>query len=205
MHFTIGVMSLPTPERLEAACTFLQDLDISKLLQQAEEASKPAESTSPPSTSPTITHDHDSSANTPPHPLKITLSGLHPMQTPSNTSSLYTSPTPTPAPLTPFCLALQSAFRTAGFLLPDTRALKLHATIINTIYARSAASGKKRWSKDSGKIDATALIERYGDYEWVRDMRIERVAICEMGAKEIVEGGVVVDQVYTDVASVSLP
>lgn len=76
---------------------------------------------------------------------------------------------------------------------------------MNTIYARSAASGKKRWSKDSGKIDATALIERYKDYEWVKDMRIERITICEMGAKKILEGDVVVDQVYTEVASLELP
>ncbi len=62
-----------------------------------------------------------------------------------------------------------------------------------------------RWTKDSGKIDASALIGRYKDYEWAKDVRIERVAICEMGAKKITEGEVVVDQVYTEVASVQLP
>ncbi len=48
-------------------------------------------------------------------------------------------------------------------------------------------------------------MEKYGEYEWVKDMRIERVAICEMGAKKVLEGEVVVDQVYTEVASVLLP
>ena len=138
--------------------------------------------------------------------LKMTLSGIQPMQSPSRTSSLYLSPTDPSSPaLTPFCRNLQDLFRTAGFLLPDNRPLKLHATIINTIYAREARSGKNRWSKDSGKIDATELIERYKDYEWVKDMKLDRVAICEMGAKKIIEGGEVVDQIYTEVVSVPLP
>lgn len=34
---------------------------------------------------------------------------------------------------------------------------------------------------------------------------MDRVAICEMGAKEVVEGGEVVDQVYKEVVSVPLP
>ena len=83
--------------------------------------------------------------------------------------------------------------------------MKLHATVVNTIYAREAKSGKKRWGKGSGKLDATELIEKYKDFEWAKDFRIEKVAICEMGAKRIVEGDEVVDQVYTEVASVPLP
>lgn len=200
IHFTIGVMSLPTPERLEAACSLLRDLDVLDLLKQAE-----ASVSTSTSKEYSIGTQEITTSDKPPQPLKISLSGLHPMQAPTKTSSLYTAPTLSPRSLTPFSLALQTAFRTPGFLLPDTRPLKLHATIVNTIYARSATSGKKRWSKDSGKIDATALIERYRDYEWVRDMRIERVAICEMGAKKVLEGEVVVDQVYTEVASVELP
>ncbi len=40
---------------------------------------------------------------------------------------------------------------------------------------------------------------------WARDVRVEKVAICEMGAKEVVVGGEVVDMVYREVASVGLP
>jgi len=205
LHFTIGVMSLPTPERLEAACSYLRNLDISHLLRQAEADNSTDAPTTTSSESSTEPQTHNTSATTQPQPLKISLSGLHAMHLPTKTSSLYASPTTATPTLTPFTHSLQTAFRIAGFLLPDTRPLKLHATIINTIYARSAASGKKRWSKDSGKFDATALMEKYGEYEWVREMRIERVAICEMGAKKVLEGEVVVDQVYTEVASVLLP
>lgn len=44
---------------------------------------------------------------------------------------------------------------------------------------------------------------------WVEDVRIEKVAICEMGARDVLEGEgegvVVVDQVYREIASVELP
>ena len=83
--------------------------------------------------------------------------------------------------------------------------MKLHATVVNTIYAREAKSGKKRWEKGSGKFDARELVERYREFEWARDVRMESVSICEMGAKKILEEEVVVDQVYTEVASVPLP
>ena len=67
-----------------------------------------------------------------------------------------------------------------------------------------------RWGKGSGRFDATALIERYRDVVWASDVRIEKVAICEMGAKDVLGGEdsggvVVVDQVYREIASVELP
>ncbi|KAL2040779.1 hypothetical protein N7G274_006237 [Stereocaulon virgatum] len=180
LHLTLGVMSLLTPERLDAACTMLREYDITSLLRTSNDAS--------------------------PAPLStVTFTGLHAMQSPTRTSSLYTAPTTSAAPLLPFCTTLRQAFTEAGFLIPEDRQLKLHATIVNTIYAREAKSGKKRWGKGSGKFDATSLIERYKDFEWAKDFSIEKVAICEMGAKVVVEGDKVVDQVYTEVASAPLP
>ena len=181
LHLTLGVMSLLTPERLDAACTMLKEFNITSLLRTCNDAS--------------------------PAPLStLTFTGLHAMQSPTRTSSLYTAPiTVSAAPLLPFCTTLRQAFIEAGFLIPEDRQLKLHATIVNTIYAREAKSGKKRWGKGSGKFDATSLIERYQDFEWAKDFRIEKVAICEMGAKLVMEGEVLVDQVYTEVASVPLP
>lgn len=55
---------------------------------------------------------------------------------------------------------------------------------------------------------------RYGnDAVWAADVRVEKVAICEMGAKDVREegdregegDGRVVDQVYKEIASVELP
>ena len=48
-------------------------------------------------------------------------------------------------------------------------------------------------------------MERYRDVEWARDVRIEKVAICEMGARDVLSEARVVDQVYREIASVELP
>ncbi|CAF9942706.1 MAG: hypothetical protein ALECFALPRED_009924 [Alectoria fallacina] len=217
IHLTIGVMSLLTPERVDAACNYLKSLDIHSMLRAA--AVSPAhnlDSTgSPPPHPTTIPTDSTNTLPTDPpppptRPLTTTLSGLHTLRAPTHSSSLHASPTPSPPHLHPFATALRAAFTTAGFLVPETRPLSLHATIVNTIYARSARSGKMRWGKGSGRFDATALIERYRDVVWASDVRIEKVAICEMGAKDVLGGEdsggvVVVDQVYREIASVELP
>lgn len=55
---------------------------------------------------------------------------------------------------------------------------------------------------------------RYGnDAVWAADVMVEKVAICEMGARDVREegdregegDGRVVDQVYKEIASVELP
>ena len=68
-----------------------------------------------------------------------------------------------------------------------------------------------------GKFDAGYLIDRYEDMVWMEGVRVEKVAICEMGAKDVVveeEGESVgnglkepriVQQEYKEIASVELP
>lgn len=209
IHLTIGVMSLLTPERVDAACNYLKSLDVHSMLNAASAPpilSKPVnpDSASPsaisePATTPPPTEPPPSS----PQPLTTTLTGLHTLRAPTSSSSLYASTSPH---LLPFATALRAAFTSAGFLLPETRPLTLHATLVNTIYARrSAKSGKNRWGKGSARFDATGLMERYRDVEWARDVRIEKVAICEMGARDVLSEARVVDQVYREIASVELP
>ncbi|CAD6581347.1 MAG: hypothetical protein ASARMPREDX12_000440 [Alectoria sarmentosa] len=216
IHLTIGVMSLLTPERVDAACSYLKSLDIHSMLGAASVSpTHNLDSTGSPPPPITITEPMTDPQPPPPQPLTTTLSGLHTLRAPTRSSSLRASPAPSPSPphLHPFATALRAAFTTAGFLVPEPRPLSLHATIVNTIYARSARSGKMRWGKGSGRFDATALIERYRDVVWASDVRIEKVAICEMGAKDVLGGeeedgggGVeVVDQVYREIASVELP
>ena len=179
IHLTLGVMSLLTPERVEAACSFLRSLDIHTILHMANESS--------------------------PNPLNtVTFRGLHAMGSSARTSSLFAAVSADASALLPFSVYLRKAFTTEGFLLPEERDLKLHATVVNTIYAKEVKSGKNRWGKGSGKFDAMELVEKYRDWEWVKDMKIESVAICEMGAKKIMKGEEMVDQVYTEVASVPL-
>jgi activating signal cointegrator complex subunit 1 len=112
-------------------------------------------------------------------------------------------------------------FKDKGFIVDD-RPLKLHATIVNTIYAKgrkgqskanAGASNQEPKAQGHGpnanaplKIDATTILEKYEDFVWAKDVILDRVAICEMGAKKILdETGNVRDEEYTEVANFALP
>ena len=85
---------------------------------------------------------------------------------------------------------------------PDDRPLKLHATIVNTIYAKSGG----RLGQGLLRFDATEFVERFKDSVWAEDIRIEKIAICKMGAKKLfTPDGKIVGEEYEMVASVDLP
>ena len=143
-------------------------------------------------------------------PLMVRLQGLHAMSSPHKTSVLFAEPQDLGNKLYHFCQQLKDEFEQAGFLLEEKRDLKLHATIVNTLYAvertNKGREGPRGKGRSGGKrrsaplrFDATKLIERWKDEVWA-DIKIERIAICEMGAKED-EDGVVR---YVEIGSVGL-
>lgn len=209
LHCTLGVMSL-NEEQLNEAITLLKSIDIEHLLSTAT-----ASSPEPPNTQPTNQTDPPSSLSTPisppptnPKPLQIDLKSLTSMHSPQSTSILYTAPTDPSSRLHPFCLSLQSLFRAHDLLVPDSRPLKLHATLVNTIYAKGRGRGSGHGPDANAplKFDARGLLERYEGCVWAEGVLLDRVAICEMGAKKVVgEGGEVLGEEYVEVASVALP
>ena len=222
LHCTLGVMSLKQ-EQLEAAITCLKTLDVTAILQGQGQATLDSEelpNTGHPPIPPPL--------NTAPiKPLNIDLKGLDSMHAPDKTSILYSAPKDHSDRLYPFCLALQKHFKSGGFLVDDDRKLKLHATIVNTIYAKgrkpqvlnnrdampqaspatgSTAQGHGPNANAPLKIDARLLLERYQDFVWAEDVVLDRLAICEMGAKKTLDAdGNVVDEQYTEAASIALP
>ena len=68
-------------------------------------------------------------------PMIISLASLGTMRQPSKTTMLYTTPSDPTGRLMPFCESVRDHFTRAGFLLPKNRPLRLHATVLNTIYA----------------------------------------------------------------------
>jgi activating signal cointegrator complex subunit 1 len=254
LHLTLGVMSLSAME-LEKAKQYLENLDVHTLLRDithrrvAEKAAEDGE----------IGENLVAAAMPDTNALTIDLEALVPMQTPQNTSILYAEPRDPSRRLSLFASTLREQFIDQGFLVPDTRPLKLHATIMNTIYAkpkqrrgRSSTSKLKHGLKhiehkvsphhqndrdahpdgeDDGastagsadgdtpglagsstmngdqdqvppvageghgpdgkswmRFDARNLIEKYKGFIWARDVRVDRVCICEMGAKKIWSG-----------------
>ncbi|KAH9825795.1 AKAP7 2'5' RNA ligase-like domain [Teratosphaeria destructans] len=228
LHCTLGVMTLD-PEKLQRAIHFLTHLDITRLM-------------------------HDQGRVTPQQPgtaLAVHLTGLLSMHPPRHTSMLYCAPTDADGSdkLYPFCLAVRKAFTEQRLLVEDARKLKLHATILNTIYAKGKnkrpAKPRQTDASDSAldtttpdpttspnqqisppprsnddapsdghgpttnaplKIDATAILDQFKDFVWAQNVVVDRIAICEMGAKKILdERGEVVAEEYREVASLKLP
>jgi activating signal cointegrator complex subunit 1 len=237
LHLTLGVMSLD-PTQLEEAKHFLQNLNLHILLRdltQRKIAEQAAEDG-------TISENLNAAALPDTDALTINLEALTPMQSPSRTSILYANPKDPTHRLLSFAAAVKKEFTEKGFMLPEERELKLHATIINTIYAKSGGHrGRKSSVKETLKhiehkvsphhhadndgdggvghtqterseghgpeastwmrFDARDLIERYKDFTWAEDVRIDRVQMCKMGAKKVWSGGVegegeVVDEKY---------
>lgn len=231
MHCTLGVMSLDQ-DRLENAIKLLQSLDITQLLLLSDEThSLPP----PPGTTTTVVDqrgiitpkeplakherpivslqrpvsppvaERASRATTPSKPLTVDLKGLVSMHAPEKTSIIYIEPCDSSERLYPFSLALQNVFSKEGILVPDDRKLRLHATLVNTIYAKGRKfQGHGRNANAPMKIDARALLDKYANFVWAKDVVLDRIAICEMGAKKRIENGEVVGEEYTEVASVPL-
>ncbi|KAL9595358.1 MAG: hypothetical protein Q9219_006484 [cf. Caloplaca sp. 3 TL-2023] len=265
LHLTIGVMSLTEPEKVEAAIALLNELNVGCILgaveQKQAQASKSASEQLGRSPAASQSDSND------PEPLTLSFTGLKSMHTPKSTSFLYTPPTDPTERLYPFCQVLKDRFTQEGLMIEEKRVLRLHATILNTIYAgkvypRKSMSvhdgeaeadmlgpdaeidekhqdrartdddepeepdlakklespgpiakpsnhgGKKkgRRKKQVVKFDARDLLNRYAEFVWAGDVRVEKVAICEMGAKKIMdENQEVINEEYTEIASVQLP
>lgn len=207
IHLTLGVMSL-TPDKLLQASRLLHSLDLGSLLRAAQD--KPASSI----TAQTVHATPASSLM--PDTTRLTTT-LHSLASTSGrmTTVLYGTPTDPHGVLRRFCTAVREPFLAAGLLEHDTRPLLLHATVVNTIYARGASKsrGARGGSKYARvKIDAASVMEQYGGHVWAKDVPVECVAICAMGARPIVAAAGPAEQVwpggdmqYEKVSSVPIP
>ena len=227
IHLTLGVMQLATEEQIEIASVFLRSLDIFELLKKAEALPSvtPSEVVKHPDGSSItasqleasngkMSHKTSDSAqvqhvHSVPPPLIVSLCGLESMHNPTKTSTLYAIPRDSTSRLLTFATSLQEVFTNAKLLIPEKRPLLLHATILNTLYAKTKShakgTGHGKNKRSMEKIDATALLEEFREYVWAKDFRIEKVSLCQMGAKKEVVDGVIVNEEYVEVASVLLP
>lgn len=235
LHCTLGVMSLDK-DKFARVADLLASLDLLAMLRDAARQAQQ-------NVQATATSDSGKDHDTVP-PLHVELKGLVSMHPPKSTSILYCSPSDPTGRLYHFCQALREVFLKNGFLEEAARPLILHATIVNTVYAKGrkrngrpaapkpqvstpavslisvADNGEKEEetpeddrSQGHGvdadnplKIDATDILERYKDFVWAEDLVFDRVAVCAMGAKKILDdAGNVVDEEYAEVATLPLP
>ena len=120
IHLTLGVLVLPDPAAIERARARLRYLDVQSLLRAAK-SSGPSRAT-------------PASSSAPPSPLDVHLRGVHVLSQPQATSVLFAEPVDESGRLQSFSESVRAHFADVG-LVEEKRALKLHATLLNTIYA----------------------------------------------------------------------
>ncbi|OJD17392.1 hypothetical protein AJ78_02522 [Emergomyces pasteurianus Ep9510] len=113
LHLTLGVMSLPTKQRLDEALEFLQALDLKSMLRDAGiQAGAGIAGTG-------SIEDAAAAAATPDallQPLLINLTSLHALPRAKAATILHAQPVDSTARLYPFCVSLRNKFIEAGFI-----------------------------------------------------------------------------------------
>ncbi|KAH6618923.1 AKAP7 2'5' RNA ligase-like domain-containing protein [Boeremia exigua] len=232
LHLTLGVMAL-SPTQLSEATRHLETLDLALLLRGITTQTRAAlaqDSAAVGENAGAVAHFSEASeaVEAAEGALKVSLYGLVPMQSAASTSVLYAQPKDVGGRLERFVESVKGGFEEGGWVVRDGRAVRLHVTLVNTVYAKGrrgrggagkdgeigeigeigegegADGGKarRRDSKSWMRFDATGLIEAYKDFAWADDVLIDRVQICKMGARKILneETGEIVDEKYEVVA-----
>lgn len=184
----MGVFAFPGGESLERATALLRGLKLRDLL-----GTTPNQRSGPGSEGPSADQ------------LTIALRGLSSMQPASKASMLYAPPVDQLGTLQAFCEKLRSVFQEAGLLMEDHRPLLLHATVLNTVYVKGRRGGgpSKGKRRERLTIDARGILDRYEDQVWLENFKVEKVALCRMGAKKMDVDGVE-DEAYEVEAEVDL-
>ena len=174
-HLTLGVMSLPSEEAIERAVELLRSTDMKALLQEAAAAVAATATAAAVATvdSPEISKQQQ--------PLTISLRGLATMNSPKKTTVVYTIPHDPSGRLQPFSRAIRRRFVEGGLIKDERRGLKLHLTLVNTVYAMS---GGRKARKRAKTLDVEGLLEEFGERVLVDDVAVDRVSICLMGARK---------------------
>jgi len=175
-------MSLETEERVQGAINLLQSLDLPKHLAAAESQESSDQKQSLKSSN-----------------LEVSLTGLETMHKVQDTSVLSVHPTDESNRLQNFCESLRKTFVDDGFIVDENRPLKLHATVLNTVYSKAEVGTVKR-------LQAEVLLELFKDFNWIVNLQLECIAICKMGAKKTFDaGGTLVKEAYEEVAAIPMP
>ncbi|KAJ5584310.1 uncharacterized protein N7459_004110 [Penicillium hispanicum] len=126
LHLTLGVMNLPTKERLDQALAFFQSLDLAGLLREAERVATERREKSTrrrPVSAASVAKpsSRESSSTESPEPFTISLESLHALPRAKSATVLHASPVDPTGRLYPFCLMLRDVFLEAGFMQAESK------------------------------------------------------------------------------------
>lgn len=118
LHLTLGVMSLPTKERLEEAIAFFHTLDLSALMREAERVAVQIRQRR--RTQEAVVESGPSAGQS----FNVSLESLHALPRAKAATVLHASPVDPTGRLYPFCVMLRDKFLEAGFMQNETREKK---------------------------------------------------------------------------------
>ncbi|KAL5343724.1 AKAP7 2'5' RNA ligase-like domain-containing protein [Aspergillus crustosus] len=113
LHLTLGVMSLPTPQRLDEAMRFFHSLDIVAILRSAEERALRNSKLRDDLLTDSASVDNSQGDF---KPFNISLESLHAIPHPRAATVLHAAPVDLSHRLNPFCTMLRDKFVEAGFI-----------------------------------------------------------------------------------------
>lgn len=152
LHLTLGVMSLPNPQRLDEALRFFYSLDLVALVRKAEESAARQRSRSKAgkreslsmentqnagqgkgvaadtslstsqSPKPVVTDERSQGESAAPEPFNISLESMHALPRARSATVLHAAPVDPTSRLYLFCEALRDKFLEAGFLQGEYKA-----------------------------------------------------------------------------------
>ena len=119
LHLTLGVMSLPTQQRLDEAIELLRSLDLASMAREAERSARRRQITK--NESQPATSQADSDTIDTPSPFTISLESLSAIPRARAATVLHAAPVDTSSRLYPFCEMLRDKFLEAGFLQAEVK------------------------------------------------------------------------------------
>jgi activating signal cointegrator complex subunit 1 len=155
LHLTLGVMSLDDTS-LEQVKQYLQNFNLHTLLRDLTmrlAAQRAAEDG-------TIAENLNAAGLPDTDALTVSLKGLRAMHEPHKTSILYAAPRDRTERLEAFAESMKESFVKEGWIKREARGLLLHATIINTIYAKEKSRNHAKARHVEKKV--LAHEERHG-------------------------------------------
>lgn len=121
LHLTLGIMSLPTKERLEEAIAFFHSLDLAALMREADLVAVQLRQRR------RGREAHVESGRSPGQPFSVSLESLHALPRAKAATVLHASPVDPTGRLYPFCVMLRDKFIEAGFMQNEARERKSNA------------------------------------------------------------------------------
>ncbi len=208
---SIGELSLASDDRVGAARSLLQCLDLDTMLEELRGGWKHRSCSG-------MSHNLDGPYTV--KPISVSINGIEPLRYPQGSSRVHASIIDTESIFSGFVQGIRRRFVEAGLMkLTQGRSVNtkipLHMALVDTkrIFTTSAKEKPHllKYMPENKviyqilRLNLPDLYTKYKDFVWASDVQLEKLSICELGLYEFMRGPLVVGQGHREIASVALP